>query len=81
MIEDGHFSEGSEGKSGVPQGSILGPLLFDFAVKSLSSIRSLLCGVLQYADDIVVWRVVKSKEDCEAHTERLGLSFSLVRRY
>ncbi|GAV06682.1 hypothetical protein RvY_16629 [Ramazzottius varieornatus] len=53
-----------EVKSGVPQGSILGPVLFTVAVNGLSGVVS--SKVLQYADHIVLYRKVNSEADCLA---------------
>ncbi|GAV08359.1 hypothetical protein RvY_18067 [Ramazzottius varieornatus] len=47
--------------SEVPQGSILGPVLFTVAVNGLSGVVS--SKVLQYADDIVLYRKVNSEAD------------------
>ncbi|GAU99811.1 hypothetical protein RvY_10754 [Ramazzottius varieornatus] len=59
---EGHFSSECVVPSGVPQGSVLGPILFIIAVNNLA--KRLQCTVMQYADDIVLWRNIKSKEDC-----------------
>ena len=48
--------------SGVPQGSILGPLLFIIYVKSIFEI-TLNSKLLLYADDMLLYRVVDNPED------------------
>ncbi|GAU92136.1 hypothetical protein RvY_04254 [Ramazzottius varieornatus] len=63
---DGFFSGEREVKSAVPQGSILGPVLFTVAVNGLSGVVSRNSKLLQYADDIVLHRKVNSEEDCLA---------------
>ncbi|GAU87153.1 hypothetical protein RvY_00046 [Ramazzottius varieornatus] len=62
VVVEGHFSSEQSVPSGVPQGSILGPLLFTIAVNSLA--KSISSTVMQYADDIVLSRTIKKHEDC-----------------
>ncbi|GAU90746.1 hypothetical protein RvY_03121 [Ramazzottius varieornatus] len=63
-VVEGYLSSEQPVPSGVPQGSILGPLLFVVAVNNLASkLKSL---VMRYADDIVLWRTIKSDEECTA---------------
>ncbi|GAU89295.1 hypothetical protein RvY_01861 [Ramazzottius varieornatus] len=69
VVVEGYFSSEQPVPSGVPQGSILGPLRFVVAVNNLAS--KLKLPVMQYADGIVLWRTVKSDEDCTALQEDL----------
>ena len=59
----GAFSELFSPPSGVPQGSILGPLLFiiffDDIQKQMKYSR-----ILMYADDVKIFREVNSQMDC-----------------
>ncbi|GAU91649.1 hypothetical protein RvY_03868 [Ramazzottius varieornatus] len=69
VMVGGYYSEYSEVRSGVPQGSVLGPLLFIVAVNKLSvSVR---CELYQYADDLVAHQVISKPEDCRAFQESL----------
>ena len=50
--------------SGVPQGSILGPLLFILAVDTINRLPiSRNSSLSMYADDIVYWREIRGNED------------------
>ena len=61
VVIDGESSYVASVKSGVPQGTVLGPLMFliyvnDIAVNILSPLRL-------FADDCLLYRVIKSKAD------------------
>lgn len=51
-------------KSGVPQGSVLGPLFFNLFVNDLATKLSVDC--LMYADDVKLYREIGCREDCDA---------------
>jgi hypothetical protein len=64
VVVDGHTSKQAPVLSGVPQGTVLGPLLFlifinDLAKETSSSLRL-------FADDCLVYREVRSQTDCTA---------------
>jgi len=49
-------------RTGVPQGSVLGPLLFSLYVNELPSLVS--SKLLMFANDITLYRTIHSPEDC-----------------
>jgi hypothetical protein len=57
------FSSPSVVQSGVPQGSILGPLLFNIFINDLPEIINH-SSCLLFADDLKVDRFIKSTNDC-----------------
>ena len=58
-IANGVHSDWESISFGVPQGSILGPILFILYVNDLSSLH-MTCKILQYADDTVLYTSGKS---------------------
>ena len=70
---NGSYSDWAEVTSGVPQGSILGPLLFTLYINDIDT--GLRNRVLKFADDTKMWGRVSSREDIlQMHDdlERLG---------
>ena len=64
VVLSGHTSSPAPVKSGVPQGSILGPLLFLVYVNSLASLKlSPGTSIILYADDILLYRSISSSSD------------------
>ena len=70
VVVEGESSAEARVKSGVPQGSVLGPLLFlifinDLAENTTSTVRL-------FADDCVMYRPIRHANDCEALQEDLN---------
>ena len=63
MVINGHSSSRSYVTSGVPQGFILGPLLFICYINDLpKEVKSTL---KLYADNVLLYRIIRSIDDCE----------------
>ena len=65
VVLDNVFSEYQNVTSGVPQGSILGPLLFVLFINDISTVISPGTNICLYADDTKIWREMQSEIDCE----------------
>ena len=62
VITGGHSSEWMEVTSGVPQGSILGPLLFLLYINDFP--LSVSCNTELFPDDSVLYRKITTEDDC-----------------
>ena len=63
VVINGQFSNWSKVSSGVPQGSILGPLLFILYINDISSIVNARAKL--FADDVTLYATIQSNEDYE----------------
>ena len=63
VLIDGHSSDWAQVISGVPQGSILGPLLLLVYVNDIGT--SLTSTVKLFADDCTLYREIRNKDDAE----------------
>ena len=63
MILDGHISSKKSVLSGVPQGSILGPILFVLFINDLPQVLHSDTNLALYADDTKIWRTIKNDDD------------------
>ena len=61
VVINGHSSTWCEVSSGVPQGSVLGPLLFNIYVNDIAS--QVNSTILQFADDLKMFRVIHDVTD------------------
>ena len=64
VVVDGEFSEWGSVESGVPQGSILGPLLFSIFINDLDV--GLNNSLIKFADDTKIWGKVNNSEDSKS---------------
>ena len=62
MIE-GCFSHPDRVESGVPQGTVLGPLLFLCYINDLPNVLDPHTAVRLFADDLLIYRSIRSQDD------------------
>ena len=62
VLVNGEQSDVSQVTSGVPQGTVLAPLLFLCFINDLP--KNILSTVRLYADDVILYTPINSKEDC-----------------
>jgi exonuclease III len=69
VINNGHLSESREVKSGVPQGSVLGPFLFILFANDIGNFTE--SGEINcYADDAVIYVTAKNGKEAENKLQR-----------
>ena len=61
VVLNGHLSSWAQVVSGVPQGSVLGPLLFILYVNDIPDLIK--CNVRMFADDTKIYSVIRSFDD------------------
>jgi ribonucleases P/MRP protein subunit RPP40 len=64
----GTISSWSEVKSGVPQGSVLGPLLFAAIVDALHPVSEISI-LVKYADDLTILHFIRSRREDNLQAE------------
>ena len=73
VLVDGKCSAPRSVESGVPQGTVLGPLLFLVYINDISSGLSEGTKISLFADDSLLYRTIKSEKDCEILQRDLDL--------
>ena len=63
VVIDNKFSDPSTVISGVPQGSVLGPLLFQLFINDLPIANGIQSLVKLYADDVLIMRSITTPDD------------------
>lgn len=71
VVVNGEVSDWRPVSSGVPQGSVLGPLLFVFFINDLPECVKNNSEIILYADDTKIFRSIKCKNDCDLLQEDL----------
>ena len=64
VVLDNIASESISVLSGVPQGSILGPLLFVLFINDIYVGIDKATSICLYSDDTKIWRKINSEDDC-----------------
>jgi len=61
VVINGQFSSWRDVLSGVPQGSVLGPMLFVIYINDIDELIG--CSILKFADDTKIFQEIKSPQD------------------
>ena len=70
VVIDGKTSTHRKVKSGVPQGTVLGPVMFLLYINYIG--QNITSNIQQFADDCVLYRIIKSPQDKQALQDDLN---------
>ena len=80
VVINGAYSDWANVTSGVPRGTVLGPLLFLLYVNDLDSVVK--CSTVKlFADDVLLYASVRSTKDCSALQDDLAAIFHWTNRW
>ena len=79
VVIEGSFSDSVPVNSGVPQGSILGPLLFVLFINDIHEQISPGTNIALYADDTKIWRQIVSYNDCSILNKDINTLYNCVK--
>ncbi|XP_072182159.1 uncharacterized protein [Diadema setosum] len=79
VVVDGQASEWTDVHSGVPQGTVLGPLLFLSFINDIAD--SIQSPIRLFADDCLIYRSVTTTEDCIALQKDLDMLHSWATKW
>ena len=65
VVVDGEISKPVHVKSGVPQGTVLGPLMFLIYINNIADQTDEATHIRLFADDCLLYRVIRSSDDTE----------------
>lgn len=81
VVLNGKASDWADVLSGVPQGSVLGPLLFLIFINDLDDSAQVVETVSKFADDTKLAQTVESDEDCEKLQSALNNLMDWARKW
>ena len=73
VVLNGEASEPAAVESGVPQGSVLGPILFDIFINDIDLLAALIDILRKFADDTKLGKIIASVEDSEVLQDCLNM--------
>ena len=77
-VVNGHYSQPSIVQSGVPQGTVLGPILFIIMLNDIDEFIKL-CSVYSFADDTRILKIIESMVNCNELQEDLDNTYKFAK--